>query len=179
MHSKKYAIFPFLLLIPFFLFAQQDKMNVSGNQALPDVEIRNLDGVAFNTHNISNNGAPVIICFWATYCKPCIKELSIISDLYDDWRQETGVKIVAISIDDSKTIANVLPFVNGKGWEYEFYTDVNGDFKRAMNVNVIPHTFILNSKSEIVWQHLSFAEGDELKYIEIVRILLKDKMNPK
>jgi hypothetical protein len=47
--------------------------------------------------------------------------------------------------------------------------DENSDFKRAMGVNVVPHTFILNGKGEIVWQHTSFTEGSELELIEIVR----------
>ncbi|MCK5839972.1 MAG: TlpA family protein disulfide reductase, partial [Bacteroidales bacterium] len=47
--------------------------------------------------------------------------------------------------------------------------DPNGDFKRAMNVNMIPHTFLLNGDGEIVWQHLSFSEGSEEELIELIR----------
>ena len=42
-----------------------------------------------------------------------------------------------------------------------------------MNVNQIPHTFLLNGKGEIVWQHTSFSEGSELELIELVRKLNK------
>ena len=58
---------------------------------------------------------------------------------------------------------------DGKNWDYEVLLDVNSDFKRAMNVNLIPHTFLLNGKGEIVWQHTSFSEGAELELIELVR----------
>ncbi|HOV11924.1 MAG TPA: TlpA family protein disulfide reductase, partial [Bacteroidales bacterium] len=78
-----------------------------------------------------------------------------------------------ISIDDSKTSANVSPLVNGKNWDYEVYLDINSDFKRAMNVNLIPHTFVINGNNEIVWQHTSFSQGSELELINIVRKVAK------
>jgi thiol-disulfide isomerase/thioredoxin len=113
----------------------------------------------------------MIISFWATWCKPCIKELTTIADVYEEWQEETGVKLYAVSIDDSRSTAQVKTLVNGKSWEYEILLDQNGDFKRAMNVNAVPHTFVVNGKGEIVWQHTSFSEGAELDLINVVRKL--------
>lgn len=140
---------------------------------IPAIDVKNLDGEVFNTSEISNDGKPVIISFWALWCKPCIRELTTIADVYDDWIDETGVKLYAISIDDARSSAKVLPTVNGKGWDYEVLLDPNSDFKRAMNVNMIPHTFILNGNGEIVWQHTSFAEGGELEMFEILKKVAK------
>ena len=42
-----------------------------------------------------------------------------------------------------------------------------------MNVNVVPHTFIIDGKGEIVWQHNSYAEGDEIQLYENVKHLIK------
>lgn len=138
---------------------------------LPSVTVKSLDGKVINTAELSNNGKPMIISFWALWCKPCINELTTIADVYDDWVEETGVKLIAVSIDDSRSSSKVGPTVNGKGWEYEVLLDANGDFKRAMNVNMIPHTFLINGKGEIVWQHTSFSEGSELQLIDMVRKL--------
>ena len=83
--------------------------------------------------------------------------------------------LITISIDDARTMNRVSPFINGKGWEYENYIDVNGDFKRAMNVNMPPHTFVINGKGEIVWQHVGFTEGSQEELIDAVRKLITDK----
>lgn len=138
---------------------------------LPDETIKTLDGQLFQASEISNEGNPIIISFWATWCKPCIVELMNIADEYEDWQDETGVKLVAVSIDDSKTSARVTPFINAKGWEFEFYLDENGDFKRAMNVNNPPHTFLIDGNGQVVWQHNGYAPGDEEELYELVQKL--------
>ncbi len=162
---KKSIVFSVLILtLAISSFTSQES-----KRTLPSVTVKTLDGKPFDTKNISNDGNPIIISFWATWCKPCIQELTSVSEVYDDWQEETGVKLVAISIDNARTSVKVKPLVNAKEWEYDIYLDENGDFKRAMGVNMVPHTFILNGKGEIVWQHTTFSEGGELDMIDIVR----------
>ena len=141
----------------------------SQNQTLPSVTVENLDGETIDISKIDNDGDPIILSLWATWCKPCIKELNTIAEVYPDWQEETGVKLVAVSIDDSRSSSKVLPTVNSNYWEYDIYLDPNQDLKRALNVNMIPKTFLLNGKKEIVWEHTSFSEGGELKLIELIR----------
>ncbi|MFN5324211.1 MAG: TlpA family protein disulfide reductase [Bacteroidota bacterium] len=139
------------------------------SQTIPDVKVKNMEGTTVSTNSIINDGKPMIVSFWATWCKPCIKELETIHEVYSDWQKETGVKLVIVSIDDARTTASVAPFLNAKGWEYESYLDPNSDFKRAMNVNMVPHTFLLNGNREVINQHTSFAPGDEDKLFEKVK----------
>lgn len=161
----------FLLTMAFICSTAFSQETETSGKKLPSVTVKNLDGKTINTAELSNDGKPMIVSFWALWCKPCINELTTISDVYADWVEETGVKLIAVSIDDARSSSKVGPTVNGKGWDYEVLLDVNGDFKRAMNVNMIPHTFLINGNGEIVWQHTSFSEGSELQLIEMVRKL--------
>lgn len=136
---------------------------------LPSVDLKTLDGKTINTSTIMNDGKPIVISFWATWCKPCIKELTAIAEDYQDIQKETGVKIYAVSIDDARSSGNVAPLVNGKNWEYDILLDGNGDFKRAMNINLVPHVILINGKGEIVWQHSSYQEGGEQELYEKIR----------
>ena len=144
------------------------------NATMPDnITLKTLDGRTVESSVIQNDGKPIIVSFWATWCKPCNRELNTIKEVYEDWQAETGVKLVAISIDDARSASRVKPHVDGNGWEYEVYIDQNQDFKRAMNVVNVPHTFIINGKGEIVWQHTSFVEGSEEELIELVKKVAK------
>ncbi|MDQ3100529.1 MAG: TlpA family protein disulfide reductase [Bacteroidota bacterium] len=128
---------------------------------IPSASVQGLDGKKYDSKNFSNDGKPIIINFWATWCAPCKRELTAIADQYDEWQEKTGVKLIAISIDDARSMARVTPYVNGQAWDYEVYLDPNGDLKRALNVNNIPHTFLVNGNGEIVWQHNNYEPGDE------------------
>jgi cytochrome c biogenesis protein CcmG, thiol:disulfide interchange protein DsbE len=165
----KRAILAFSLFsLTIFGYAQETAKTIRN---IPAISIQDINGHKINTAELSNNGKPFIISFWATWCKPCISELTAINEVYSDWQKETGVKLIAVSIDDARSSPKVSPLVNAKAWDYEVLLDQNGDFKRALNVNAVPHTFLINGKGEIVWQHTSFIEGNELELIELVRKL--------
>ena len=140
---------------------------------LPNIEVKTLKGDAFNISELDNDGNPIVISFWATWCKPCKKELNNISEVYEDWQEETGVKLVAVSIDDTRSMSKVAPYINASDWEYEVYLDPNADFKRVMGVSTVPHTFLINGKGEIVWHHRGYIEGDEDKLYDKILELVK------
>ncbi len=158
-----------VLIVILFLGVSMYAQEPSERKKLPSVNIKTIDGQTFNTQNIYNNGKPILVSFWALWCKPCKKEMDAYNENYEDWQDETGVKIYAVSIDDARSTAKVLPFVSGKDWEMEVLLDPNGDFKRAMNVNMIPHTFLIDGNGNIVYQHTSYYEGLEDELYELVK----------
>ena len=131
--------------------------------------VKTLEGKDFNTADITNDGKPFIIDFWATWCKPCVAELDAINENYTQWKEETGVKVFAVSIDDSRSMSRVAPYVAGKGWDYTILLDPNGDFKRAMNVNSVPHTFLFDGNGKLVAQHNNYSAGDEDNLFEEIK----------
>ena len=146
-------------------------LSIAQKRTLPSVDVKTLDGGNYNINALENNGQAIVISFWATWCKPCKKELNTIAEVYEDWQDETGVKLVAISIDNSRSMAKVAPYVNASDWDYEVYIDPNGDLKRALGISTVPHTFLLNSEKEIVWQHKGYVDGDEDELFEQIKKL--------
>jgi peroxiredoxin len=139
---------------------------------LPAVSLKTIDGKTINTAELSNDGKPFIISFFATWCKPCNRELKAIQEVYADWQDETGVKVIAISIDQAQNIQKVKPLVDGNGWEFDILLDPNSDFKRAMGVNMIPHVFVIDGKGNIAESRSGYTEGGEEHLIEKVRELI-------
>ncbi len=127
----------------------------------PNVKVKGLDGKMIELKDIHEEGKPMVLNFWATWCKPCVKELNAIMDVYPDWVEEADFQFVAISIDDSRSQHNVAPFVKGRGWEYDVYLDINSELKRALNIVNVPHTLLYDKKGKLVWQHSGYSVGDE------------------
>ena len=144
-----------------FSFANVINDQDSEGKSVPAVTITDVEGNTINTAEMSNDGNPIVISFWATWCKPCKLELNTINELYPDWQDETGVKLIAVSIDNERTKNMVIPYINSAAWDYDVWMDVNGDFKRAMGVNNVPHTFLVDKNGKIVYSHSGYVPGDE------------------
>ncbi len=165
-HKQNTAIKYFLIT---FFVSQSIICFGQSSRKLPESELKDIYGKSINSRSILNDSGLTVIDFWATWCKPCIQELDNISEVYPNWIKETKVKFVAISIDDARNITKVAPIANSRGWKYQILIDSNGDLKRLLNVNNIPHTFLLNKSGEIIWQHNSYVPGDEDELFEIIK----------
>ena len=140
---------------------------------LPSVSLKNTEGKTIDTAKLENEGKPFVISFFATWCKPCNRELKAISEQYADWQDETGMKVVAISIDQAQNINKVKPMVDAEGWEYEVLLDPNSDFRRALGIQMIPHVLIIDGEGKIVELRSGYTEGAENHIIEKIREILK------
>lgn len=137
---------------------------------LPDVKLKSLTGEEIRFNSFGNNDTILIVSLWATWCVPCIQELEAISEQYDERQKEIPFKLIAVSIDDSRTTQRVRPFVKGRGWPFEIYLDVNSDLKRALNINDVPHVFIIKD-GKIVYQHNGYVAGNEEELFEKIKTL--------
>ncbi|MBQ4392828.1 MAG: TlpA family protein disulfide reductase [Prevotella sp.] len=156
-----------------FLASAMLLMTLTASAQMPKVLLKDLSGKAVSTDTLNNGGKPFIVDFFATWCKPCNRELDAISEVYDEWREETGVKIFAISLDQAHNVAKVKPLVENHGWEYDVLLDPNGDMQRALSIQSIPYVFIVDGNGKIVYKHIGYTDGAEAELIQKVRELIK------
>ncbi len=148
-------------------------LNVCAASAqLPAIQLKDINGKSLNVSELTKKGNPVILSFFATWCKPCQRELNTISEVYEDWQEETGVELIAVSIDQGQDVAKVKPLADGAGWDFTVLLDPGNDLKRAMGVTVIPHVFLLDGQGNIVSSHIGYTEGGDAVLIEEVRKLI-------
>lgn len=135
-------------------------------QSMPDVKIENQAGKVISTNDLVD-GTPMIISFWSTTCKPCIMELNAINDSLYEWLEEVDMKVVAVSVDDARTVSRARAMAKGQGWDdFTCIYDKNQEFKRAMNVSLTPHTFIVDGEGNIVYSHSGYTPGSEQELFE-------------
>lgn len=126
---------------------------------VPNMQLKDMQGRNVSMNDISKDQL-VVVSLWATWCVPCIKELEAIKEVYEEWQEETGVKIYAVTVDDARTVKRVRPMVNGKAWDYEILFDTNNDFKRAVGAAAIPMLFVAKD-NKILYRRNGYAPGAE------------------
>ena len=123
--------------------------------------MKTINGKVVDLKDQVRSGQVTVIVFWATWCAPCKKELINIDGLYEDWKNDFGIEVIAISIDNSRNAQKVKPYVNGKGWEFPVFIDVNSNSKSLFNYPTVPFSAIIDQNKHIVYTHNGYVEGDE------------------
>ncbi|MCA0933503.1 TlpA family protein disulfide reductase [Lutimonas saemankumensis] len=144
---------------------------VHAQKKLPPVFLSDLEGKRMNLNKLSEDH-PVILSFWATWCEPCLRELSAMDRDLDLIENELNSKLAAISIDDSRTTSRIVPLLKGNEWSFEVFLDQNQDLKRTFNIIDIPHTIIV-FRNKIVYEHTGYINGDERVLYEEIRSIQK------
>ena len=141
---------------------------------LPSVQLKDINGKTIDTATLNNDGKPYVISFFATWCKPCLRELRAINELYADWQDETGMKLIAISTDEAQNVHKVKPLVDSEGFEYDVLLDSNQDLQRALGIQMIPYVMIIDGDGNIVETRNGYTDGSEAHIIEKIRELTLD-----
>ena len=138
---------------------------------IPSVVVETSKGESFATKSLLDEKVPMIISFWSTSCKPCIRELDAVYDALPDWKEEVNFRVVAVSTDDSRLMSKAKSFAEGRGWGEDFLLlfDKNQDFMRAMNVSVVPHVFVVDALGKVVYSHTSYVPGNEIELFNAVK----------
>jgi len=149
-----------------FTVSMLSQENSDGIRKGPNFTLEDMDGDLVELSNEVGEG-PILLSFWATWCKPCIEELNDYKKLYNDYKDE-GFKMFAISTDDENTVAKVKPLVKSKGWNFPVLLDTNADAVRLYYAQSVPFSVILDKKGMIIYSHLGYMKGDEENVKKIV-----------
>lgn len=161
------------LLSILFLTAVSFAVTGQETNSIPNITLKSVDGAPVNIADYAKEGKITVFSFWATWCSPCKKELGNLAELYEEWKTEYGVEIVAVSIDDIRNLPKVKTYINGVSWPFVVLVDPNEDMKRILNFQTIPYTILVDQNGNIVYRHNSYVEGDEYVLEDKIKALKK------
>lgn len=142
---------------------------------LPESRLSTLDGNSISTKEIFRSGNPVLLIFWKSASGLCCENLEELQNTWSESLHQQGVRLVAICMDCSGGWGHVKPLAAGKGWDFEIYIDVNGDFKRLMGVSHTPCTILLDENLRQLCRQNSYCSGDGELVCDIIDQHLEKK----
>lgn len=94
-----------------------------------------------------------VVEFWATWCPPCRVAIPHLNELYKKYKDQ-GLEVVAITDEDPEYVKE---FLTEQGQKMVYPVAVDRDqltaiaFMSGVNVNTIPHAFVVDAKGKLVW----------------------------
>lgn len=159
----------FTLFISLPLIAQNEE-EITGRKA-PNFKLVNLDGKYVELNKEAGNG-PILLSFWATWCKPCLEEMAEYNKIFEQYKDK-GFSLLAISTDNEKSVAKVKPYIKSKGYNFSVLFDTNSEVARKYYAQQMPYTIIIDKSGNIVYSHLGYMKGDEQKVEKLITELLE------
>src|SRR6478752_7641200 len=120
-----------------------------------DFTLTDVEGEQVSLSNYLGKQA-VVIDFWATWCKPCVAELTHVQKMYEA-RKDKGFVVLAVSMDGPETESAVAPFVKGKGWTFPVLIDTETRATSLYNPRkAAPFTVIIDRHGKILKRREGF-----------------------
>jgi len=135
-------------------------VSLCAEDVFPTFSLENIKGDKIDLEDHLEDGELVIIDFWATWCKPCMKalpELDKIDKEYDN------VTVIAVSIDRPRHVNKVKRVIRSKNFGFITLLDSDKMLQRELNLKNVPRTVIINSQRQILYDHSGFKIGDEVE----------------
>ena len=142
---KNLILFVAAVLISSGVFAQK-------TGKLPSVKLKDLQGNTVDTGSLTNDGNPIVICFWATWCSPCREEMPLFEAMYR-LHQKDGFNVVGVAIDNP---SRSQPFLDSMDISYPIlYAEKTGMLlleKTGNAQGLLPYSLLLDKNGNVVDQ---------------------------
>ena len=136
----------------------------------PDFAQPNLAGKDVKLSQVLAKG-PVILDFWATWCKPCIKGFPALQQLHNKYKDQ-GLTVLAVSVDSPKSRSRVAPFISSQKYTFEVLLDTEGKVAQKYNAVAIPRTVVISPEGQIVYTSVGYKPTNEELLDQAVKELL-------
>jgi thiol-disulfide isomerase/thioredoxin len=141
-----------------------------GSPPAPEFKLANRAGGELSLSGLK--GQVVMINFWASWCGPCRKEFPALDQIYSKYKP-MGFQMVAINVESEK--ADAERFLGQTPVSFPILFDPDNKVSGNYGVSAMPTTFLVDRQGRLRWQHRAYKPGDEAKYIEQIRAMLREK----
>ena len=141
-----------------------------GSLPAPEFTLTNRAGGQLSLSGL--RGQVVMINFWASWCGPCRQEFPALDEMYRKYKP-MGFTMVGINVESEK--ADAERFLGARPVSFPILFDPDNSVSGSYGVSAMPTTVLVDRQGRLRWQHRAYKPGDEAKYIEQIRAMLREK----
>ncbi len=161
----KIQILVFLFCFPMLIAQEQTTIG-----KMPDMDIRLLNGKKTTMYKLLDSG-PILIDFWATWCKPC-KQVMVHLNRFHSKYKDTGLRVLMINQDTPRSLGKVKSYINSKEYQFLVCIDPNQQIAKKLNGQIMPNLLLVDQDRSIKWRHQGYMAGEEREIEQQIKILL-------
>ena len=126
---------------------------------IPDLKIKLLDGKKTSIHTLLEDG-PLLIDFWATWCKPCKKVMKHLNKYHNKY-EKNGFKVLMVNQDTPRSMGKVKSYIRSQKYSFNVGLDPNQKIAKKLNGLIMPTLILIDTDGTILWRHQGYMPGEE------------------
>lgn len=157
-----------LVLISFAVCSTLASISVVADEA-PDFTLLTNSGE--NLRLSEQRGNVVMLNFWASWCGPCRQEMPLL-DAMSQRYSAAGFVLLGVDVEEDNTDAKKI--VKNLNITYPILFDTENKVSKLYSVETMPTTVMIDKKGQIRFINHGYKPGDETKYRDQIRELIKE-----
>lgn len=143
-------------------------MTVAAEPA-PDFTLQSSTGE--NVRLAEQRGKVVMLNFWASWCGPCRQEMPLLDAMHKRYGP-AGFQLYGVNVEEDNTDAKKL--IKELGVSLHVLYDPESKASTLYKVDAMPTTVMIDKKGQIRFVNRGYKPGDENKYRDQIRELIKE-----
>jgi thiol-disulfide isomerase/thioredoxin len=113
----------------------------------------------------------VLLNFWASWCGPCRQEMPLLDRLHHRY-EDTGFAVIGVNVEGDAAPAQGI--VDQTQVTFPILIDDGQKVSEMYNLQAMPSTVVIDRDGVVRYIHLGYKPGDEAKYVEVVKELIRE-----
>jgi peroxiredoxin len=116
-------------------------------------------------------GQVVMINFWATWCGPCRQEMPLLAQLHDKY-EPLGFIMLGVNVEPDSAAA--VAWLKNVPVNFPILFDTDSAVAGRFGVEGMPSSVLVDRNGQVRYIHRGYKPGDEAKYADMIRSLVKE-----
>ena len=135
----------------------------------PDFTLQSSTGE--NVRLAEQRGKVVMLNFWASWCGPCRQEMPLLDAMHKRYGP-AGFQLYGVNVEEDNTDAKKM--IKEMGVSLPVLYDPESKASTLYKVDAMPTTVMIDKKGQIRYVNRGYKPGDENKYRDQIRELIKE-----